>query len=142
MILLDTDHINVLTYPQSQRGSELQARMQAAGLDRFATTAISVEEQVRGWLGLISRTQDVAKQVPYYDRFIQLFAFFSRWSIVPFDDRAAAEFKRLRKQRVRIGTMDLKIASIALVQSATLLSANLRDFRQVPGLQVESWLTG
>jgi tRNA(fMet)-specific endonuclease VapC len=39
-----------------------------------------------------------------------------------------------------IGTMDLKIASIALAHSATLLSANLRDFRQVPNLSVEDWL--
>jgi tRNA(fMet)-specific endonuclease VapC len=39
-----------------------------------------------------------------------------------------------------IGSMDLKIASIALAHSATLLSANLRDFRQVPNLSVEDWL--
>jgi predicted nucleic acid-binding protein len=32
------------------------------------------------------------------------------------------------------------LAAIALVQGALLLSANLRDFRQVPGLNVESWL--
>jgi len=46
----------------------------------------------------------------------------------------------LRRAKVRIGTMDLKIASIALVHDALLLSANLRDFRQVPGLEVENWL--
>ena len=36
--------------------------------------------------------------------------------------------------------MDLKIAAIALVNDALLLSGNLRDFRQVPGLRVENWL--
>lgn len=36
--------------------------------------------------------------------------------------------------------MDLKIVAIALVQDALLLSSNLRDFRQVPGLRVEDWL--
>ena len=36
--------------------------------------------------------------------------------------------------------MDLKIAATALVHGALLLSANLRDFRQVPGLMVEDWL--
>lgn len=35
---------------------------------------------------------------------------------------------------MRIGTMDLKIACIALVHDALLLSANL------PGLEVENWL--
>jgi predicted nucleic acid-binding protein len=36
--------------------------------------------------------------------------------------------------------MDLKIASIVVVDNGTLLSANLRDFEKVPGLRVESWL--
>lgn len=36
--------------------------------------------------------------------------------------------------------MDLKIASIALTQDALLVTANLRDFEQVPGLRVENWL--
>jgi predicted nucleic acid-binding protein len=36
---------------------------------------------------------------------------------------------------------DLKIASIALVNDALLLTANSRDFEKVPGLQFENWLT-
>ena len=36
--------------------------------------------------------------------------------------------------------MDLKIAWFALVHDALLLSAALRDFRHVPGLEVENWL--
>ncbi len=39
-----------------------------------------------------------------------------------------------------INTMDLKIAAMTLVHGALLLSANLRDFQQVPGLRVEDWL--
>jgi tRNA(fMet)-specific endonuclease VapC len=42
---------------------------------------------------------------------------------------------------VRIGSMDLKIASIALTNGAFVLSANLQDFQKVPGLRVENWLT-
>jgi tRNA(fMet)-specific endonuclease VapC len=56
-------------------------------------------------------------------------------------DTAAADISQdLRRQRIRIGTMDLKIASIVLAHNATLLSRNLRDFHQVPGLRVEDWL--
>lgn len=36
--------------------------------------------------------------------------------------------------------MDLKIASIALNHDALLLTANVRDFDQVPGLRTENWL--
>ncbi len=95
---------------------------------------------MRGWLSLINRLPDVHKQIIYYERLITRLAFFSGWKILPFSIRAADEFKRLRRAKVRIGTMDLKIASIALVHNALLLSANLRDFRQVPGLKVENWL--
>jgi hypothetical protein len=47
----------------------------------------------------------------------------------------------LRRGRIRIGTQDVKIASMALSRDATLLWANLRDFQRVPGLRVEDWLS-
>jgi tRNA(fMet)-specific endonuclease VapC len=48
-------------------------------------------------------------------------------------------FQRLRSQRIRIGSFDLKIAAIAIAHDATLLSRNLAVFRKVPGLKVEDW---
>lgn len=64
---------------------------------------------------------------------------FSQARIAPFDDAAAGRFDSLRKQRVRLATMDLRIAAIALVGGFTLLSRNLVDFQKVPGLVVEDW---
>jgi tRNA(fMet)-specific endonuclease VapC len=78
--------------------------------------------------------------VLYYTRLIGLIEFFSDWEILPFNEPSADQFEALRKQRVRIGTQDLKIASIALETGSLLLSANLRDFEKVPGLRVENWL--
>jgi tRNA(fMet)-specific endonuclease VapC len=37
--------------------------------------------------------------------------------------------------------MDLKIAAIVPAHEATLLSRNLADFGQIPGLRVEDWTT-
>lgn len=37
-------------------------------------------------------------------------------------------------------TMDLKIAATCLVHDATLLTRNLADFKNIPGLRVENWL--
>ena len=60
--------------------------------------------------------------------------------MVPFDEQAASECQGLRAQRIRIGTMDRKIAAIVLVHDALLLSANLRDFQQIPNLRVANWI--
>lgn len=64
----------------------------------------------------------------------------SNWDIVAFDERAADRFADLRRERIRIGTMDLKIAAIALANDALLVTANRRDFSLVPGLRCENWL--
>jgi tRNA(fMet)-specific endonuclease VapC len=140
MILLDTDHLSVLKYPESPRCRPLVGRMEASGEGVFATTIVSVEEQMRGWLALIHKTSDIDKHVALYEQLFLLFDLFHRWEVLPFDRRAAAEFRHLRKLRLRLGTQDLKIACIALVEGVRLLSANLRDFQRVPGLRVESWL--
>ena len=65
--------------------------------------------------------------------------YFGRWTRLAFDDMAAERFKYLRRQKVRIGTMDLKIAATALVHDSLLLSGNVRDIEQVPNLRVEDW---
>lgn len=66
MILLDTDHGNVLTYPDSLQFVTLTARLHASADQDIATTVITVEEQMRGWLALIHRSDDVHRQVPAY----------------------------------------------------------------------------
>lgn len=140
MILLDTDHVTVLWYTEHPRCAALNARLQSLQNEVAATTVITAEEQMRGWLAEIARMRGARKQIPAYERLANLFRFFARWPIVPFDDRAADELERLHKARIRIGTPDLKIASITLVHDALLLSANLRDFHKVPDLKVENWL--
>ena len=59
--------------------------------------------------------------------------------VLDFDEEAAQEFQRLRKLHRRMGTADLKIAAIASVKRATVLTRNTRDFKQVAGLSVENW---
>lgn len=141
MIVLDTSYVSFIQYPEDARANELRERLVASPDHDIVTTAITPEEQMRGWLSAIHGQRDVQRQVRYYERLVGLFRFFADWRILPFDDLAADMFKSLRAQRIRIGTMDLKIASIVLVHEATLLSNNLRDFKRVPGLRVEDWLS-
>jgi tRNA(fMet)-specific endonuclease VapC len=71
----------------------------------------------------------------------QLFRFFAIWNVLEWSETAVAEYDSLKRAKVRIGTMDLKIASIALAGNATLLTRNRSDFSRVPGLRVEDWLS-
>ncbi len=141
MIILDTDHISVLQHEDSPKAVALLDRLESLPPKEVATTAVTLEEQSRSWLSLIGRYTDVRQQVSYYDRLMAMFDFFAGWQVLRFSETAAEEFRRLRQERVRIASTDLKIASIALANGATLLSANRRDFEKVPGLCVEDWLT-
>ena len=138
MHLLDTDHLSVLERGGS--GSErLRQRLQAVSPDEVAATVISYEEQSRGWLSYIARARSLEEQVTAYGYLQRHLQVFCAVPLIAFDPAAAAIIQQLRRQRIRIGTMDLKIASIALAQGASLLSRNITDFRKVPGLRVEDW---
>jgi tRNA(fMet)-specific endonuclease VapC len=78
-------------------------------------------------------------QVETYRRLRRQLENYCRTPVLAFDEQAAGTWQRLRRARIRIGTMDLKIAAIALSHDATLLSRNLADFRQIPDLRVEDW---
>jgi tRNA(fMet)-specific endonuclease VapC len=140
MIILDTDHISVLQHEDSPKTVALLKKLESLPPEEVATTVATLEEQSRSWLSLIGRYSDVRLQVAYYDRLKAMFEFFAGWQVIRFDEMAAERFQQLRRQGVRISSTDLKIASIALVNNATLLSANLRDFDKIPGLVVENWL--
>ena len=141
MILLDTDHLSVLAFSKGPQGANLVVRLREVSEQHIAIPIISAEEQMRGWLAELRRWPDVQKQVAAYERLATLIEFWSDWEIVRFDSHAAMEFEQLKTQRIRIGTQDLKIAATALVHDALLLSANLHHFQQVPGFQVENWLS-
>jgi tRNA(fMet)-specific endonuclease VapC len=140
MILLDSDHVSLLPFEQSARRSNLLARLSSVHNETIGTTIITVEEQMRGWMASIAKEKTAARLVFSYDRLLALFGFFATFTVVRFDPTAAEQFEQLRKRKIRIGTMDLKVASIALAQNALLLSANRKDFEQVPGLRCENWL--
>lgn len=137
MLVLDTDHLVELDLGSSA-GVVLRERLEASS-EEVSTTIISAEEQLRGWLAQIHRVPDVHKQVDAYGRLQRRIEFFAAWQVWPWTAATAETFTELRRQRVQIGTMDLKIASIALQLGATLLTRNSVDFAKVPSLRFEDW---
>ena len=94
--------------------------------DDIATTIISAEEQFRGWLAQIRRKRDPHQQATAYKRLQQRIDFFAAWNVLPWDTASADILQDLRKQRVRIGTMDLKYVSVVLSRDAMLLIGSRR----------------
>ena len=117
----------------------LLERIGASG-DAAVTTIVTVEEQLRGWLAEIHKHTDPFRQILAYERLRGRVEFFASWTILPWDDDSARRLVNFRRQGVRLGTMDLKIACITLAHGATLLTRNTGDFAQVPGLRFENWL--
>ena len=138
MLILDTD---VLTIIQRRRGIEytrLARRLNQVD-DDVAVTIVSFEEQMRGWLTYISRAKNETHEIEGYARLKALLEDFQTRPVLDYDAKATVAFRELVSQRVRIGTMDLKIAAIALSHDALLITRNVRDFVKVPGLSVEDW---
>ncbi|MBA4192566.1 MAG: PIN domain-containing protein [Planctomycetaceae bacterium] len=138
MILLDTDHVSVLKYRDGERYRRLSARLASASDEVIGLTIITVEEQMRGWLATIARERQARRQIASYRQLHGLFEYFGEFEIISFDDLAADRFDTLGK--IRIGAMDKKIAAIPVANNALLLTANRRDFEQIPGLRFENWM--
>jgi tRNA(fMet)-specific endonuclease VapC len=66
-----------------------------------------------------------------------------RFASIPFNDSAAEEYGRLRAHLTSlgkiIGSNDLQIAAIALVNGLTLVRHNTAEFSRVPRLLLEDW---
>ena len=140
MIVLDSDHLSILRYHNSERSRKLIARLDQATEKPIATSIANVEEAMRGWLSAIAKERRIERQLSAYRELAELFTFFSGYTILLLDAKAAGLFNGFRKSGVKIATMDLKTACIAMASNALLLTANRRDFEKVPGLRFENWL--
>ena len=136
--LMDSDHISLIS-----RGGELSeritSRIAALPPDSVAISLISYEEQMRGWMAEIARMQSVDRQSVAYSRLDKMRDYYCVTPVLPFDEEAVAQFQGLWLRRLRVGTMDLKIAATALANEATLITRNTADFGKVVGLSLEDW---
>ena len=136
MIILDTDWVSLLQRENILLGSRLQANLDRFPTEEIFTTIITFEEQMRGWLSFVAKSKTLEQQIYAYSKLHGFLNNFRQSLVLDFDEKAAVIFKELKRQKIRVGTMDLKIASIAIEHNAILVSRNLSDFEQVPNLAV------
>ena len=88
------------------------------------------------WVGVIG-SQNVARRTILFEQFL------STLQILPFDggvSRKAAEIRHgLERRGEAIGPLDTLIAATAVVNGATLVTRNMREFARVPELKVVNW---
>ncbi len=137
--LLDTDHISILQKQSGPEYAALIARIGQTPRAELAFCIVSFHEQVLGCNAYIAQAKKSADVVRGYRIFDRVLAAFAAAVVLPFDADASMVFDGLVAQRVRVATMDLRIASIALSKGLTLITRNTRDFHKVPGLVVEDW---
>jgi tRNA(fMet)-specific endonuclease VapC len=139
VILLDTDHCTVLFDERHRLHQHLVSKLNES-VHAIGIPIIAIEEQLKGLLAMVHRSHEPEQKIWPYQRLSSLLKGLSQIDVVDFDHVSAQIAKELRQQRLRIGNQDLSIAAIALATDGKLLTANLRDFRRIEGLQFENWL--
>lgn len=133
--ILDTDTLSLL-----QRAHPLiTRRVNAIDSTQVLTTVITFEEQMYGRLNRIRRADSEDKLIFAYTQLKETLQDFKTIEVLEFNQDAANCYAQLQRQKIRIGTQDLRIAAITIANNAILVTRNQRDFSRVPSLQFDDW---
>lgn len=131
--LLDT---NICIYLIKQKPPQVLQSFKQFSVGDVAVSAITVAELSFGVFKSTQRSQNEAA----------LSKFLAPLFIVPFDAGAAQIYGKIRaqleSQGTPIGALDLLIAAQALHRNVPVVTNNTKEFNQVPGLEVENWVSG
>jgi tRNA(fMet)-specific endonuclease VapC len=133
--ILDTDHVSLF-----QRGHpQIVDRLTEIAPTDISITVITLEEQIRGRFHMIRRASSSSELILAYRNLQITFNSLKSFSTLDFSPAASSIYSFLLKQKIKIGTQDLRIAAIALSINGILITRNQRDFAKVPNLVLEDW---
>ncbi|MBD2136937.1 type II toxin-antitoxin system VapC family toxin [Anabaena sp. FACHB-1237] len=134
--ILDT---NIVTLFQ-HKNTLITQRIWSIQPSSIFITVVTFQEQLEGRLKQVnSNSQKTEKLISAYRDLRNLRDFYSSVNLLDFNEGACEYFKKLRQQKINTGTQDLRIAAIALVNNAILVTQNSQDFNKVPDLKMEDW---
>jgi tRNA(fMet)-specific endonuclease VapC len=134
LYILDTDHLSLY----GRNHPALIERLQVASVN-LTTTAINVEEQLRGRLAQVAEAKAGISSTNAYKWLSETVKLLADFEVLQFTAEAQLIYQDFKSQRIRVGTQDLRIASIVIAHNGILLSRNLRDFEKIPKLVVLDW---
>jgi tRNA(fMet)-specific endonuclease VapC len=118
------------------------AALRSIGNDSVAIPCVAAEEVVSGWHLLIDRykrQQDELRLGQAYTRFCEFHEFTHGIPLLRYTPEAQATYVSLRKGRGNRGRDDFRIAAICIAHDVPLLTRNVRDFDDLPGLKLRTW---
>jgi tRNA(fMet)-specific endonuclease VapC len=138
MYLLDTD---TLTHLHAGNSNVLE-RLKSVIDEEVGITIITKVEVLRGRIDYLVKAESGANLLKAQELLFRTETLLNELLIIPIDRSASIEFDRLRdiSKFRKIGRADLLIASITLANRATLVTRNLRHFKQILGLKLENWV--
>ena len=135
LFVLDTDTLQLF-----QDGNPtVVAHVSTVAPGDLATSVITIEEQLSGWYPELRQAKRIERLAWAYRRLAATMRFLARIQIVDFDEPAIRRCQELKKLKLKIRKMDLRIAATVVERGGVLVTRNIRDFKQVPGLKIEDW---
>jgi predicted nucleic acid-binding protein len=134
MYIFDTDTLSNIV--KSHPSPRLLYKLEDTSPDYQFTTSINTAEIYYG-----------AHRSTHKERILKVFEdmIFLNLTILPFDSHSARIFgelkAKLEKRRIVKSEPDLRIASIALQHRFILVTGNIRNFKGIPRLKIENWIT-
>ena len=132
--VFDTDHLSLY----GRANPYLIAKLRESEI-QLLTTVINVEEQLRGRLAQVSEIKDGENQSTAYQLLTDTILMLSEFDVLQYDAKAREIYQLLKTQRIRVGTQDMRIASIVIAYNGILLTRNRKDFEKIPNLMIEDW---
>ncbi|GAB4234911.1 MAG: type II toxin-antitoxin system VapC family toxin [Stanieria sp.] len=130
LYLLDT---NVCIVYLKGKSSNVNQRLKSLKRNNIAVCSVVKAELFYGSIRSNNPKKALQVQKAFLEQFISL----------PFDDRCALAYGKLRANLASagtpIGSNDLLIATIALTNDLILVTHNVREFSRVQGLKLEDW---
>lgn len=128
--MLDT---NICIYLIKKKSEKILRHFKAHSIGDIGISSITIAELRYG----VEKSQQVQKNRE------ALYEFLLPLEIADFDDEAAVSYGTVRvaleKAGTPVGSMDMLIGAHALSLGATLVTNNVREFRQIKGLKIADW---
>jgi len=132
MYLLDT---NICIYLMKHHPESVAKRFESLLVGDVAISSITLAELEHGVF--LDPAMQIVRQNAL-NRLLDLLL------VLDFDKHAARAYGKLRSQKIQLGRhrFDVLIAAHAIALRIVLVTNNIKDFKGIPGLALENWVTG